>query len=138
MISSQYSDLEWTIGGCSGVTYSEDKKKQDIEPDIVNLCGKIIAVLRHSYLTDDNFIKVTEYKALNISIDCKKKENIGSFKNNGAEYCPKKETVKVLDHDLPMPGLGKAVPYGIYDAAQNEGDVNHPSGTRLSIGCSAG
>ncbi len=59
-----------------------------------------------------------------ISIDCKKKENIGSFKNNGAEYCPKGEPVEVLDHDFPLPELGKAVPYGIYDLAQNEGYVN--------------
>lgn len=65
LISSRYSDLKWTIGGCSAVAYSENKKKQDIELDIVNLCGKILAVLRHSYLTDDNFIKATENKALN-------------------------------------------------------------------------
>lgn len=65
LISSRYSDLKWTIGGCSAVACSENKKKQDIELDIVNLCGKILAVLRHSYLTDDNFIKATENKALN-------------------------------------------------------------------------
>lgn len=63
LTSSQYSDLKWTIGGCSG--YSEEKKNQNIELDIVNLCGKILAVLRYSYLTDDNFIKATENKALN-------------------------------------------------------------------------
>lgn len=69
LTSSQYSDLKWTIGGCSMVTYSEDKKNQDIELDIVNLCGKILAVLRHSYLTNDNFIKSTENKVLNY-IEC--------------------------------------------------------------------
>jgi transposase len=46
-----------------------------------------------------------------ISVDCKKKENIGNFKNNGAEYAPKKNPVKVLDHDFPLPENGKAVPY---------------------------
>lgn len=65
LISSEYSNLKYGIGGCSGVTYSMDKKNQDIELDIVNLCGKILAVLRHSYLTDDNFIKATENEALN-------------------------------------------------------------------------
>lgn len=65
LTSSQYSDLKGTIGGCSGVKYSEDKTNRDIELDIVNLCGKILAVLRYSYLTDDNFIKATENKALN-------------------------------------------------------------------------
>lgn len=62
---SKYSDLKYTIGDCSGTTYSEDKRNQDIELDIVNLCGKILEVLRHSYLTNDNFIKETENKALN-------------------------------------------------------------------------
>lgn len=60
LISSQYSDLKYMIGGFSNIIYSEDKRNQYIELDIVNLCGKILAVLRHSYLTDDNFIKATE------------------------------------------------------------------------------
>lgn len=59
-----------------------------------------------------------------ISIDCKKKENIGNFKNGGAEYRPIKDPIKVLDHDFPLPGLGKAAPYGIYDITNNEGFVN--------------
>ena len=59
-----------------------------------------------------------------ISIDCKKKENIGNFKNGGAEYAPKKNPVKVLDHDFPLPGLGKAAPYGVYDIGANEGYVS--------------
>lgn len=59
-----------------------------------------------------------------ISIDCKKKENIGNFKNGGAEYARKKQPVEVLDHDFPLPGNGKAVPYGIYDMLYNEGYVN--------------
>ena len=65
LISSQYSDLKYGIGGCSGVEYSEDKKNQDIEVDIVNLCGKILAVLRYSYLTNEDFVKVTEGGVLN-------------------------------------------------------------------------
>ncbi len=65
LISSEYSNLKYRVGGASGVKYSEDKKNQDIELDIVNLCGKILAVLKHSYLTDDNFIKATENEALN-------------------------------------------------------------------------
>ncbi len=59
-----------------------------------------------------------------ISIDCKKKENIGTFKNDGSEYCPKKQPIKVLDHDFPLPESGKAVPYGVYDMLFNEGYVN--------------
>ena len=59
-----------------------------------------------------------------ISIDCKKKENIGNFRNNGAEYAKIKDPVKVLDHDFPLPELGKAAPYGVYDIGANEGYVN--------------
>jgi len=59
-----------------------------------------------------------------ISIDAKKKENIGNFKNNGAEYSRKGEPVKVLDHDFPIKELGKATPYGIYDVMKNAGFVN--------------
>jgi hypothetical protein len=59
-----------------------------------------------------------------ISIDAKKKENIGNFKNNGTEYCRKKEPIKVLDHDFPIKELGKAIPYGVYDIFNNLGFVN--------------
>ena len=59
-----------------------------------------------------------------ISIDCKKKELVGNFRNVGQEYAPKKHPVKVLDHDFPLPELGKAAPYGIYDISANEGYVS--------------
>jgi len=59
-----------------------------------------------------------------LSIDAKKKENIGNFKNNGAEYSKQGEAVRVLDHDFPIEELGKATPYGIYDIMKNAGFVN--------------
>jgi hypothetical protein len=59
-----------------------------------------------------------------ISIDAKKKENIGNFKNNGVEYSRKHEPVRVLDHDFPIKELGKATPYGIYDIMKNAGFIN--------------
>ena len=59
-----------------------------------------------------------------ISIDCKKKELVGNFQNAGQEYAPKKNPLKVLDHDFPLPELGKAAPYGIYDISANEGYVS--------------
>ena len=59
-----------------------------------------------------------------ISIDCKKKENIGEFKNDGKTYQEKGKPVLVLDHDFPLPEKGKAAPYGIYDIAKNQGFVN--------------
>jgi len=59
-----------------------------------------------------------------ISIDTKKKENVGNFKNNGAEYRPAREPRKVLDHDFPLPELGKVSPYGVYVLNDNTGFVN--------------
>ena len=59
-----------------------------------------------------------------ISVDTKKKENIGNFKNNGQEYRPNKDPRKVLDHDFPIEELGKISPYGVYNLNSNTGFVN--------------
>jgi hypothetical protein len=59
-----------------------------------------------------------------ISVDTKKKENIGNFKNNGQEYRRKGDPRKVLDHDFPLDALGKIAPYGIYNVNNNVGFVN--------------
>ena len=59
-----------------------------------------------------------------ISIDCKKKENIGNFKNNGQEYRKIGDARKVFDHDFPLPELGKVAPYGVYVLNDNTGFVN--------------
>lgn len=59
-----------------------------------------------------------------ISVDTKKKENIGNFKNPGTEYRKIKDPRYVLDHDFPIPELGKVVPYGIYVLNENTGFVN--------------
>jgi transposase len=56
-----------------------------------------------------------------ISVDCKKKELIGNFKNDGKTW--RKKAIEVLDHDFPNLGTGKLVPYGIYDLKNNEGHV---------------
>ena len=59
-----------------------------------------------------------------ISVDCKKKENLGEFANKGSEYRKKGEPLAVLDHDFFDKDAGKAIPYGTYDIANNEGYVN--------------
>jgi hypothetical protein len=59
-----------------------------------------------------------------ISVDTKKKELVGEFKNPGEEWHLKGEPEKVKVHDFPDPELGKAIPYGVYDLASNEGWVN--------------
>jgi hypothetical protein len=59
-----------------------------------------------------------------ISIDAKKKELAGNFKNNGRMYNEKKSPTKVLDHDFPLKEPGKATLCGVYDINRNEEFVN--------------
>jgi len=58
-----------------------------------------------------------------ISVDAKKKELVGAFKNGGREYQPVGEPEQVNVHDFVDPELGKAIPYGIYDVSANTGWV---------------
>jgi len=59
-----------------------------------------------------------------ISVDTKKKELVGDFKNGGREWRPKGSPEQVRVHDFVIPELGRAVPYGVYDIADNVGWVN--------------
>ena len=59
-----------------------------------------------------------------ISVDAKKKEQVGQYAAAGRAWRPEGEPVKVRDHGFPEPGEGKAIPYGIYDLAANAGWVN--------------
>ena len=59
-----------------------------------------------------------------ISVDTKKKELVGNFKNNGHEYHPKGEAPQVNVYDFISDSQGKAIPYGVYDVNANEGFVN--------------
>lgn len=59
-----------------------------------------------------------------ISVDCKKKELIGNFKNNGKEWQPKGKNTVVNVYDFKNLADGKACPYGVYDTIKNTGFVN--------------
>lgn len=59
-----------------------------------------------------------------ISVDCKKKENIGDYKNQGREWAEKGKPIEVKVYDFIDKDLGKAIPYGVYDIKNNEGFVN--------------
>jgi hypothetical protein len=59
-----------------------------------------------------------------ISVDTKKKELVGDFKNGGREWQPKGTPEKALVHDFPQDAVGKAIPYGVYDMARNEAFVS--------------
>ena len=79
------------------------------------------AQFRYISETAEQFLKAGDPV---ISIDTKKKENIGNFKNNGSEYRPKGNPRQVLDHDFPLPELGKVAPYGVYVLNNNTGFIN--------------
>ena len=59
-----------------------------------------------------------------ISVDTKKKELVGDFKNGGRELRPKGDPEPVRVHDFMLPELGKVAPYGVYDIAANAGWIN--------------
>lgn len=59
-----------------------------------------------------------------ISVDAKKKELVGDFKNAGQEWHPQGEPEDVRVYDFPIPGLGRVTPYGVYDQGRNAGWVN--------------
>jgi hypothetical protein len=59
-----------------------------------------------------------------VSVDTKKKELLGDFKNPGQEWQPEGEPEEVRVHDFKDPELGKAIPYGVYDVANNQGWVS--------------
>jgi hypothetical protein len=59
-----------------------------------------------------------------ISVDTKKKELVGNFKNGGREWQPQGEPDLVDVHDFPSDAIGKAIPYGVYDLAANDGFVS--------------
>jgi len=71
--------------------------------------------------------KIREFQGVRqpvISVDTKKKELVGNFKNNGRELRPKGDAEKVRVHDFVVPELGRAAPYGVYDVTQNAGWVS--------------
>ena len=59
-----------------------------------------------------------------VSVDTKKKELIGNYRNAGRQWLPAKQPKKVRGHDFPKPGVPRAYPYGIYDIGRNAGFVN--------------
>jgi transposase len=59
-----------------------------------------------------------------VSVDTKKKELVGEFKNAGRQWRPKGQPVATRTHDFPGDSLGKAIPYGVYDVTANAGWVN--------------
>jgi len=59
-----------------------------------------------------------------ISVDTKKKELLGNYRNSGQQWLPAEQPKKVNGHDFPHPDIPRAYPYGIYDLGRNSGFVN--------------
>jgi hypothetical protein len=72
----------------------------------------------------DQVIRVRRRGQPAVSVDTKKKELVGDFKNGGREWQPEGQPDLVQVHDFPDPRLGKAIPYGVYDLTSNEGWVS--------------
>ena len=64
-----------------------------------------------------------------VSVDAKKKELVGPFKNGGREWQPQGQPEPVNVHDFPDKQVGKAIPYGVYDVGRNAGWVTRSVGT---------
>lgn len=122
----------------------KELKNQGINVSHVSIC-KILDIMGYSKQSNRKMMQVGEphpdrnaqFEHINktsaeylasgdpvISVDTKKKENIGNFKNNGQEYRKSKDPRKVLDHDFPIDELGKISPYGVYNLNNNTGFVN--------------
>jgi hypothetical protein len=88
--------------------------------------GKLPSVDRNAQFQyiNDRALAALRARVPVISVDTKRKELVGNYKNAGQQWRPKGDPIKVLSHDFPDPDVPKAVPYGVYDIAQNKGWVN--------------
>ena len=96
-----------------GYSLQENKKTEEVgkDPDR-NEQFEFINKIATTFMAENSSV---------ISVDCKKKELIGSFKNAGADWFPKGDAPEVNVYDFIDKELGKAVPYGVYDIAKNKG-----------------
>jgi hypothetical protein len=101
-------DLEYSLQGNRKTKEGHDHPDRD-------------AQFRHINKTVKQFLG-KQYPV--ISVDTKKKELVGNYKNPGKEWAKKGTPVEVNGHDFPDPMVPKAVPYGIYDISKNTGWVN--------------
>ncbi len=136
------SPLRWTVKStrklAAALTVQGHRVSADVVGDLLREEGfslqgnaKVIEGRRHPD-RDAQFRYINEQARAHrmagdpvISVDAKKKEQVGNYAGPGREYQPKGRPVRVRDHDFPgSQGAGKAVPYGIYDLAANAGWVN--------------
>jgi len=135
------SPLRWTCKSTSQLAEALSTKARSISPrTVASLLQGMEYSLQGNYKTkegashpdrDSQFQYISRRTRLFqargqpvISVDTKKKELVGSFKNGGREWRPKGTPERVNTHDFKNKKLGKAIPYGVYDLAANAGWVN--------------
>ena len=141
-LGSPESPLKWTSKSTQNIADELNKKKYRISSRSTGrVLHKMDYSLQANRKTDEgskdnpdrdkqfNFIneKIKEFQKGNqpvISVDTKKKENVGNFKNNGKEYHKKGQPIEVNVYDFIDKKKGKISPYGIYDIDKNIGWVN--------------
>lgn len=135
------SPLRWT---CKSTTQLADELTRQGHPVSPSTVGRLLKVAGYSLQSNrktkeggDHPDRNAQFEHINvtvrafqkrgqpvISVDTKKKELIGNFKNGGREWHPKGEPEEVKVHDFMDKKLGRAIPYGVYDLTQNEGWVS--------------
>jgi hypothetical protein len=135
------SPLRWT---CKSTTQLADELTRQGHPVSPSTVGRLLKVAGYSLQSNrktkegaDHPDRNAQFEHINItvrafqkrgqpviSVDTKKKELIGNFKNGGREWHPKGKPEEVQVHDFMDKKLGKAIPYGVYDLTRNEGWVS--------------
>ncbi len=135
------SSLRWTCKSVRNLAEELNRQGHDISyPVVAELLHELGYSLQSNRKTKEGsshpdrnqqfeYINARVQRSINssqpvISVDTKKKELIGDFKNNGVDWRPKGEPEKVRTHDFAIPELGRVAPYGVYDLAANSGWVS--------------
>src|SRR3989338_6602550 len=114
--------VRWTTKSLAHLTFALEKKRHRIKKSAL---AEVLASLHFSLKANKKTCALFEKKGNPIiSVDCKKKELIGNFKNHGREWQPKGKDTVVNVYDFINLGDGKAAPYGVYDFVHNTGFVN--------------
>ena len=135
------SPLRWTLKSTTQLAQELTGQKHPISPRTV---GRLLNDLEYSLQGNRKTLEGSAHPDRNaqfeyinasvkrfqqrgqpvISVDTKKKELVGPFKNGGREWQPKGEPERVKVHDFLDAELGKAIPYGVYDMSENQGWVS--------------
>ncbi len=135
------SPLRWTCKSTSHLAQELSQHGHQISPravaQLLNAAGYSLQGNRKTLEGTTHPDRNTQFEHINakvkrfqqrgqpvISVDTKKKELVGPYKNNGREWQRKGEPERVDVHDFPDPELGKVIPYGVFDMSRNEGWVS--------------